>query len=173
MLTGKASYEDKIEGLQTGVDTFLTKPFSPKELRIYISNLIEQREKLRAKYKNAFSIFPDEIPASSIDKVFLEKTIQLIRINLDNPSFSVEELAEKMCLSSSQLHRKLQALIDQAPGQLLRNMRLQKAVELLNLKSGSMADICYQTGFNDQAYFSRAFKKQFGCSPTAFKKERV
>ncbi len=173
MLTGKASYEDKIEGLQTGVDTFLTKPFSPKELSIYISNLIEQREKLRAKYKNAFSIFPDEIPASSIDKVFLEKTIQLIRINLDNPSFSVEELAEKMCLSSSQLHRKLQALIDQAPGQLLRNMRLQKAVELLNLKSGSMADICYQTGFNDQAYFSRAFKKQFGCSPTAFKKERV
>ena len=173
MLTGKSSFEDKIEGLETGVDTFLTKPFSPKELRIHISNLIEQRGKLRAKYKNAFSITPDEIPASSVDKVFLEKTIQLIRINLDNPNFSVEELAEKMCLSSSQLHRKLQALIDQAPGQILRNMRLQKAAELIKLKAGSIADICCQTGFNDQAYFSRAFKKQFGCSPTAFKKERV
>jgi len=172
MLTGKSSYEDKIEGLETGVDTFLTKPFSPKELRIHISNLIGQREKLRAKYKNAFSITPDEIPASSVDKVFLEKTIQLIRINLDNPNFSVEELAEKMFLSSSQLHRKLQALIDQAPGQLLRNMRLQKAAGLIKLKAGSIADICGQTGFNDHAYFSRAFKKQFGCSPTAFKKER-
>jgi len=173
MLTGKSSYEDKIEGLETGVDAFLTKPFSPKELLIRISNLIGQREKLRAKYKNAFSITPDEIPASSVDKVFLEKIIQLIRINLNNPNFSVEELAEKMCLSSSQLHRKLQALIDQAPGQLLRNMRLQKATELIKLKTGSIADICYQTGFNDQAYFSRAFKKQFGCSPTAFKKESV
>ena len=172
MLTGKAAYEDKIEGLETGVDTFLTKPFSPKELRIHISNLIGQREKLRAKYKNTFSISPDEISASSVDKVFLEKTIQLIRDNLDNPNFSVEELAEKMCLSSSQLHRKLQALIDQAPGQLMRNMRLQKAAGLIKLKAGSIADICDQTGFNDQAYFSRAFKKQFGCSPTAFKKER-
>jgi signal transduction histidine kinase/ligand-binding sensor domain-containing protein/DNA-binding response OmpR family regulator len=172
MLTGKSSYEDKIEGLETGVDTFLTKPFSPKELRIHISNLIGQREKLRAKYKNAFSITPNEIPASSVDKVFLEKTIQLIKINLDNPNFSVEELAEKMCLSSSQLHRKLQALIDQAPGQVLRNMRLQKAAGLIKLKAWSIAAICDQTGFNDQAYFSRAFKKQFGCSPTAFKKDR-
>lgn len=171
MLTGKSSYEDKIEGLETGVDTFLTKPFSPKELRIRISNLIEQREKLRAKYKNAFAITPDEVPGSSIDREFLEKTIRLIKINLDNPTFSVEELADKMCLSCSQLHRKLQALIDQAPGQLLRNMRLQKAAELIKLKAGSIADICWQTGFNDQAYFSRAFKKQFGCSPTAFKKE--
>jgi len=173
MLTGKTSYEDKIEGLETGVDTFLTKPFSPKEIRIRISNLIEQREKLRAKYKNAFSITPNEVPGNSIDKEFLEKTIHLIKINLDNATFSVEELADKMCLSSSQLHRKLQALVDQAPGQLLRNMRLQKAAELLKLKAGSIADICYQTGFNDQAYFSRAFKKQFGCSPTAFKKERI
>jgi len=173
MLTGKSSYEDKIEGLETGVDAFLTKPFSPKEIRIRISNLIEQREKLKAKYKNAFSITPDEISVSSVDKMFLEKTIQLIKLNLDNPTFSVDELADKMCLSSSQLHRKLQALIDQPPGQLLRNMRLQKAAELINLKAGSIADICCQTGFNDQAYFSRAFKKQFGCSPTAFKKERV
>ena len=111
-------------------------------------------------------------PRALLTTVFLEKTIQLIKINLDNPNFSVEELAEKMCLSSSQLHRKLQALIDQAPGQVLRNMRLQKAAGLIKLKAWSIADICDQTGFNDQAYFSRAFKKQFGCSPTAFKKER-
>ncbi len=171
MLTGKSSYEDKIKGLETGIDAFLTKPFSTKELQIRISKLLAQRELLRKKYKNAFSIIPENIAVSSIDQKFLKKTLKHLEENLDNPNFSVDKLADKMCLSSSQLHRKLHALINQAPGQLLRNMRLQKAAELIKLNIGSITDICFQTGFNDQAYFSRAFKNHFGCSPLAYKKE--
>lgn len=78
-----------------------------------------------------------------------------------------------MCLSTSQLHRKLQALIDQAPGQLIRNIRLQRAADLIKLNTKSLADICFQTGFNDQAYFSRVFKNQFGCSPSTYKKDNI
>jgi AraC-like DNA-binding protein len=100
----------------------------------------------------------------------LEKAIQHIKNNLENTSFSVEQLADIMCLSPSQLHRKLQALIDQAPGQLIRNIRLQRAADLIKKNVGTLADICFQTGFNDQTYFSRAFKNQFGCSPSAYKK---
>jgi AraC-like DNA-binding protein len=92
---------------------------------------------------------------------------------LQNTDFGVELLADKMCLSPSQLHRKLQALIDQAPGQLIRNIRLQRAAELIKKNIGSLADICFQAGFNDQPYFSRAFKNQFGCSPSAYKKENA
>jgi len=76
-----------------------------------------------------------------------------------------------MCLSNSQLHRKLQALTGQSPGEMIRKIKLQKAAELLKNNTGSIAEICFQTGFNDQAYFSRAFKNEFGCSPTAYKKE--
>jgi DNA-binding response OmpR family regulator/nitrogen-specific signal transduction histidine kinase len=173
ILSGKATLEDKLIGLETGIDAYLTKPFSVKELQIIISNLIQQREQLLKKYQNKFVISSEEIPLGSVDQQFLEKAIQHIKENIENTTFGVDQLANQMCLSPSQLNRKLQALIDQAPGQLIRNIRLQRAAELIKLNTGSLADICFQTGFNDQAYFSRAFKNQFGCSPSAYKKDNL
>jgi len=173
ILSGKASLEDKLEGLETGIEAYLTKPFSVKELQLIINNLIQQREQLRKKYQNKFVVASDQIPLTSVDQQFLEKAIQHIKDNLENVDFSVEHLADKMCLSLSQLHRKLQALLDQAPGQLIRNIRLQRAAELIKQNAGSLADICYRTGFSDQTYFSRAFKNQFGCSPSAYKKDNL
>ena len=85
--------------------------------------------------------------------------------------FGVEKLADEMNMSISQLNRKLNALVDQPPGQLIRSLRLQRAADLLKQNAGTVAEICYKVGFNDQAYFSRAFKKQFGCSPSDYKKD--
>ncbi len=173
ILSGKATLEDKLIGLEAGIDAYLTKPFSVKELQIIINNLIQQRAQLREKYQNKFVVSSEEIPLGSVDQQFLEKTIQHIKDNIENTNFSVELLASEMCLSTSQLHRKLQALIDHAPGQLIRNIRLQRAADLIKLNTGSLADICFQTGFNDQAYFSRVFKNQFGCSPSTYKKNNI
>ncbi|MDZ7615089.1 MAG: response regulator [Flavobacteriaceae bacterium] len=165
MLTGKVMQEDKMEGLETGIDAYLTKPFSVSELELRITNLINQREQLRLKYSNTYVVDPKETSLTTIDQHFLENTHTCIRENLGQTSFGVEQLAEKMCLSASQLHRKLEALTDQTPGHLIRNMRLQKAAELIRQNTGNLAEICFLTGFNDQTYFSRAFKNQFGCSP--------
>lgn len=173
ILTGKAAQEDRLEGLETGIEAYLTKPFSVKELQLILNNLIQQREQLLKKYQNKFVVTSDEIPLASVDQQFLEKAIQHIKDNIENTSFSVEQLADKMCLSPSQLHRKLQALIDQAPGQLIRNIRLQRAADLIKKNASTLTDICFQTGFNDQTYFSRAFKNQFGCSPSAYKKDNI
>lgn len=173
ILTGKTALEDKLTGLETGIEAYLTKPFSVKELQLIINNLIQQREQLLKKYQNKFVVASDDIPLESVDHLFLEKAIQHIKDNIENTSFSVELFADKMCLSPSQLNRKLQALIDQAPGQLIRNIRLQRAADLIKKNAGTLVDICFQTGFNDQAYFSRAFKNQFGCSPSAFKKDNA
>ena len=171
MLTGKATQEDKMTGLETGVDAYITKPFSIKELKIWIANLIRQHEQIREKYRNELVIDPSEISARTLDQDFLLNLQKIVLKHLEDANFGVEQLAEKMNLSTSQLHRKLNALIDQAPGQFIRNMRLQKAVELIKQNKDSLIDICYKTGFNDQAYFSRAFKNQFGCTPTAYKKD--
>lgn len=172
MLTGKATLEDKLIGLETGIAAYLTKPFSVKELQLIVSNLIQQREELRKKYQNQLITSPINLEITSVDQKFLDKLIQHINETIENPDLSVDQLADQMCLSSSQLNRKLQALINQAPGQLIRNIRLQKAAELIKQNAGNLAEICFQTGFNDPTYFSKAFKQQFGCSPSSYKKEQ-
>jgi signal transduction histidine kinase/ligand-binding sensor domain-containing protein/AraC-like DNA-binding protein len=169
MLTAKAGLDDKIEGLETGIDAYLTKPFSAKELKVRVKNLILQREQLRKRFSTLTIIKPSEVTAVSIDKVFLEKTINLIEKHFENEKFGVEALANGMNMSVSQLNRKLNALISQPPGKLIQSLRLQRAADLLKQNAGNVAEICYKVGFNDQAYFSRAFKKQFGCSPSEYR----
>ncbi|MGA9294875.1 MAG: ATP-binding protein [Ignavibacteriaceae bacterium] len=170
MLTAKAGFDDKIEGLETGIDAYLTKPFSAKELRVRIKNLIIRRKELRKKFSRSTIIKPSEVSAVSADQEFLQKTLKVIEAHFESEHFSVEKLAEEVNMSISQLNRKLNALIDQPAGQLIRSLRLQRAADLLKQNTGSIAEICYQVGFNDQAYFSRSFKKQFGHSPSEYKK---
>lgn len=171
MLTAKASLDDRIEGLETGVDAYLTKPFSAKELQVRVKNLISQREQLRRRFSKATIIKPSEVSTDSVDQQFLKKTVSFIEAAFEDENFSAGDLAEKVNMSLSQLNRKLNALIDQPAGQLIRSLRLQRAADLLKQNAGTVAEICYTVGFNDQAYFSRAFKKQFQCSPSDFKKK--
>ncbi len=170
MLTAKAGLDDKIEGLETGIDAYLTKPFSSKELKARIKNLIIQRRELRNRFSQATVFKPSEVTKISVDQVFLEKVINIIEAHFEDEQFGVDKLAEEVNMSVSQLNRKLNALIDQPAGQFIRSLRLQRAADLLKQNTGSIAEICYQVGFSDQAYFSRSFKKQFGISPSDYKK---
>ncbi|MGC9344262.1 MAG: hybrid sensor histidine kinase/response regulator transcription factor, partial [Bacteroidales bacterium] len=170
MLTAKAGTDDRLEGLETGIDAFLTKPFNTKELSIMVKNLINQRKELRKKFSAATIIKPSEVSAISVDQEFLKKTLKIIEDHFEDENFSVDNLADKVNMSVSQLNRKLNALIDQPAGHLIRSMKLQRAADLLKQNAGSVAEICYELGFSDQAYFSRAFKKQFGVSPSDFRK---
>ena len=171
MLTAKAGLDDRINGLETGVDDYLTKPFSAKELRVRVKNLIHLRKQLRKRFSTSTIIKPTHVTSVSVDQEFLQKVLKTIEINFEDEQFGVEKLADHVNMSVSQLSRKLNALVDQPPGQLIRSLRLQRAADLLKQNAGTVAEICYKVGFNDQAYFSRAFKKQFGSSPTDFKKD--
>ncbi|MCB0748986.1 MAG: response regulator, partial [Ignavibacteriae bacterium] len=171
MLTAKAALDDKIEGLETGVDAYITKPFSAKELVVRVRNLINQRKQLREKFKQATVIKPSEVTNVSVDQKFLENVINTIELNIGSENFALETLAAEVNMSVSQLNRKLNALIEQPPGHLIRSLRLQRAADLLKQNAGNVAEICYKVGFGDQANFSKAFKKQFGCSPLKYKKQ--
>jgi CheY-like chemotaxis protein len=170
ILTAKAGFDSKIAGFENGVDDFIVKPFSARELKVRVRNLINQRKLLRTRFKSATVIRPSEVTAVSIDQLFLGKIIKLIEANFENQNFTPELLAGSVNMSVSQLNRKLNALIEQPAGQLMRSLRLQRAADLLKLKAGTISEICYLLDFNDPAYFSRAFKKQFGCSPSEFAK---
>jgi len=171
LLTAKARAEEKFAGLETGADAYVLKPFSQQELAVRVRNLIELRRKLRAKYSTATVIKPSEVEANPMDREFLQQVVSTIEARMGEEHFGAEDLAGEAAMSISQLNRKLNALVDQPAGKLICSMRLQRSAELLTKKSGTVAEICYEVGFGSQANFTRAFKKQFGCTPLEYQKK--
>ena len=171
ILTAKADEENKYYGLSTGADEFLAKPFSPRELEIRVGNLIRIRQLLREKYKEMSVIRSEEIKAESIDKEFLEKSFNMIRSNVENRQFSVQMLADEMAMSVSQLNRKLNALINQSAGKLIRSTKLDYASKLLEKNAGNITEIAYRVGFSDISSFTNSYKEKFGISPSEYQKK--
>lgn len=169
MLTAKAGMENKIEGLETGADDYLTKPFDAKELLVRTKNLIEQRQKLRELYSNKeVQVDPKKITVTSIDQKFLEELILLLEEHYSDADFGVPQMQEALAMSKTQLHRKLKALTNEAPGELLRNFRLKRAAQLLSQKADSVTQIAYRVGFNNLSYFAKCFKELYGVAPSNY-----
>jgi signal transduction histidine kinase/DNA-binding response OmpR family regulator len=166
LLTAKAGQQHKVEGLETGADDYLTKPFEARELLVRSQNLIDQRKLLRQKFAGQLQIRPSEIVADSVDVHFLAKVMETIEQHMSSESFGVEELAQEIAMSRSQLHRKLVSLIGKSPSELLRQTRLIRAKELLQKKAGTPAEVAYQVGFNSHSYFSKCYKEEFGINPS-------
>lgn len=166
MLTARADMESKLKGLDSAADDYLTKPVNREELLLRLQNLLNNRKLLRDKYRQETVIRPQEIPVSSVDKVFLEKVMSAVNTYLGDEDFSVETLAREVSMSKSQLNRKLQALIGQSPNQLIRQFRLQRAYELLEGNAGSVSEIAFLTGFSSHNYFNAVFKEAFGIVPS-------
>lgn len=166
MLTAKASSESKIEGLETGIDDYLTKPFDSQELRVRVKNLIENRNRLKEKFSRQIILDSQSIVGESIDEVFLKKVFSCIENFLSDSDFDVETLGNEIGMSRSQLHRKLKALIGKSPSELIRIKRLERAKKMLEKKISNVSEIAYDVGFNNLSYFSKCFKEHFGKLPS-------
>ena len=166
LLTAKAGQQHKLEGLQTGADDYLLKPFDAKELLARIQNLINQRKLLRKKFSGDILLKPSEVSVNSADENFLTKVMEAIETNMQEEDFGVEQLAKAVAMSRSQLHRKLIALTGQSPSEVLRTTRLLRAKELLEKKAATPSEIAFKVGFNSHTYFSKCFKEEFGISPS-------
>jgi signal transduction histidine kinase/ligand-binding sensor domain-containing protein/DNA-binding response OmpR family regulator len=173
MLTAKADRESKVQGLETGADDYLIKPFDAKELLARVHNLIKLRRQLRERFSREVILQPHEIAITPMDEVFLNKVKAVVEKHLGDEDFEVEALGREVGMSRSQIHRKLKALTDQSASQFIRSLRLQRAVELLKQNAGTVAEIAYQVGFGSQAYFNRCFHEQFGCAPKAYVRKKL
>lgn len=169
LLTAKAALSSRIEGLQQGADVYLSKPFSPEELLLNISNLIQVRQKLQEKYAKIIQWTEDNKTEDSMENRFLKKLIQTIEAHLDDYQLSTEKLSEYMYMSRYQIHRKLRALTNYSTTEFIRLIRLKKAKSMLEAHSGTIAEIAYDVGFSSPGYFSKCFVKQYGVSPSKWK----
>lgn len=170
MLTAKAGMEHKIEGLETGADAYLTKPFHANELIVRVKKLIEQRKNLRDLFsENTYTFSPKDVTVTSLDQKFLEQVLALLEKRFSEPNFGIKEMQDALAMSKTQLHRKLKALTNEAPGELLRNFRLKRAAQLLSKEADSVTQIAYAVGFNNLSYFAKCFKELYGVSPSTYK----
>ena len=170
LLTARAEDPDRMRGLETGADDYLTKPFNPRELLIRATNLMENRRLMREKFSTNAIIKPGEISVTPRDRAFMEKLVGIMEKNMDNEKFSVEDLASEAGMSQSQLHRKLKALINQTANHFIRSVRMHRAKELLEKDAGNIAEIAYMVGYDDPGYFTKSFKAFFGILPSEIRK---
>ncbi|MBV6473399.1 MAG: Sensor histidine kinase RcsC [Saprospiraceae bacterium] len=172
LLTAKAGQQQLLAGLETGADAYMTKPFDEQELLVRARNLVEQRRELRKRFSNLanaqsfLSLSPSEVAVTSSDHRFLEKVTTAIEENMDNEFFSVEDLANAVSFSRSQLHRKLKALTGKSPNELIRDFRLTRAKELLDKGAGNVSEVAMEVGYSSLSYFTRSFKEMFGVLPS-------
>lgn len=170
LLTARTEEKYNLEGLEFGADAYIAKPFNIEILQKTVKNIIKNREILR----NSFSgnqLQKDKIQKinlKSADDKLMKKVMEIINKNLDNPELNVEMLATEIGISRVHLHRKLKELTNQSTRDLIRNVRLQQAANLLSSKNLNISEVAYAVGFTNVGHFSTAFKDLFGIPPTTY-----
>lgn len=165
MLTAKADYDSRIQGIETGADAYLAKPFDKRELIAVTENLLRNRQQLRDKYSKDPIWLSGLKDLPSMEQAFIEKVRTSIAARLDDPGYGADQLAGDLALSRTQLHRKLKQLIDQSPGELIRIIRMQRAHALLQNRTATVAEVAYMVGYGNPANFSTSFSRHFGYPP--------
>ena len=171
LLSAKSAGHDRITGLETGADDYLTKPFSPKELKVRVRNLIEQREKLQRRFSKNVFLMPDEISSNSLDQEFLIRATDIVEAKLLNSGFNVEKFCRELSLNRNSVHQKLKFLIGLSASQFIKSVKLKKATTFLADERISIVEVSELSGFNNRQAFNKAFKDQFEMTPSEYRKE--
>jgi signal transduction histidine kinase/DNA-binding NarL/FixJ family response regulator len=172
LLTAKAAEPDILQGLESGADDYILKPFSTRILSARIKNLIDLRARLQQTRKRDMTPRPIKIPASKVDNLFIKKFQVVIEENISDPEFNIEELCRKMDLSQPTMYRKISALFGESPTDYIRSYRLKRGARLLEENYGTVLEVALEVGFSSAAYFTKCFKKEFNRLPSTFQPEK-
>jgi DNA-binding response OmpR family regulator len=174
MLTARAADRDRIEGIRTGADAYLVKPFNEQELTVRVEKLLENRARLQRIYSGALpggTVAVEEDSAEADRNIaFLNRLSATVTAHLDDEAYFPDGLAADMCLSVSQLYRKMKAITDGTVSSFVMGVRLRRARQLLSDGDKNIAEVAFACGFSDTSYFTRTFKSAFGCTPSQYLK---
>jgi len=170
MLTARADRGTKLEGLETGVDDYLIKPFDTEELKVRIKNLLEQRVRLKEKFRTEFASEQGAMESSPRD-LFLKGLNNILDQYISDPEFKIEQLSTKLHMSRSQVYRKIEAVTGYSPNELIRNLRLKKAAGLFRSGHTNINQVMLEVGYLHQSYFSKCFRELYRITPTAYIKQ--
>lgn len=174
IVTAKATQEDKLRGLQMGVDAYLYKPFNAEELTLRVENLLERTRQLREKYRQAIA---DNVADASEalaprDRAFIQRLDEMIYENMGGGDVSVDNISLALRMTPQQLRRKLIAISGETPNSYIRTLQIKRAYELLETQATTpISQIARLCGFYDMSHFSKIFKQVTGISPSQYRKK--
>ncbi|MEM9362474.1 MAG: two-component regulator propeller domain-containing protein [Bacteroidota bacterium] len=165
MLTAKELTKDRIKGMEAGAEAYLVKPFDTNELKVVLEQLLLKKDRLLQQYANV-SIPNSEKRETDLDNDFIQKVVEFIQENIESPSLNVEKLSSHLCLSRSQVYRKIKTLTGLSPIEFIRRVRLERSRTLFrNDKNLNVSEVAHKVGFLSASYFTVCYKKQFGELP--------
>ena len=171
MLTAKNSLDSEIEGIESGADFYFSKPVSIQLLQFTIRNIFTQKQKLIDHYNKDRHAEVKELVHTTKDKQFMDKLLQIIDSQLINPELDIEMLCTEIGMSRTSLYQKIKSITGQPIGEFVRSIRLRKAIELMTHEDISISEVMFRVGIQSQSYFTKAFKKEFGKTPSQFLQE--
>lgn len=171
LLTALTDEEQQLRGLKTGASGYLTKPFNFEILVSKIKNLLRQQQSLKQVFTRQVAVKTTDVEIECPNKRFVQEALAIVEKNISNAGFSVEELSRALLLSRAAVYKRLFVLTGKTPIEFIRQLRLQRAAQLLEKSNMTVAEVAYETGFNNPKYFSKYFKTEYGKLPSTYQAE--
>jgi ligand-binding sensor domain-containing protein/signal transduction histidine kinase/DNA-binding response OmpR family regulator len=168
LLTSRSSLVYKFEGLESGADDYISKPFNLIEFKLRVKNLLNSTERLKAKFSSDDSFVPSEITVSSLDEELLKKAFKIVEENISNEQFDIPFFCSELGVSRTMLFLKIKAWTNYTPNEFIHEIRLKRAAQLLEQNKLNISEVSYKVGFNNPKYFSKCFQKRYGETPSQF-----
>jgi signal transduction histidine kinase/ligand-binding sensor domain-containing protein/DNA-binding response OmpR family regulator len=168
LLTSRSSLVYKFEGLESGADDYISKPFNLTEFKLRVKNLLNSTERLKNKFASEDNFVPSEITVSSLDEELLKKAFKIVEENISNEQFDIPFFCSELGVSRTMLFLKIKAWTNYTPNEFIHEIRLKRAAQLLEQNKLNVSEVSYKVGFNNPKYFSKCFQKKYGETPSQF-----
>ena len=179
LLSAKSSLDDRIHGLEQGIDDYITKPFSSTYLKTRIQYLLQQRKLLQQRFMEQYTTAqankyntPSPIQITPFDEQFMQTVKDVVEKQMENPEFSIDMFAQEVNMGRTTFYHKLKNITGMTPIDFLQTMRIKRGVQLIDSGEYNISTVAYKIGFNDPKYFSKCFKKYMGVTPTEYCRKR-